>query len=103
MATTHTDMKSLAAILLAVTVSGCAASVPQSGQGTNAIQPIYVDCRHSVTMSRELEDIVANPQQTQHRRWWATFAAIEGSNTPEQRLKSAKAVLWTIRAQCHGF
>lgn len=95
-------MKYYVAIVLAVTVSGCSATVPQQ-QGTNAIQPIYVDCRHSVTMSRELEEIVADPQQTRNRRWWATFAAIEGSQTPEQRLKSAKAVLWTIRTQCQGF
>jgi hypothetical protein len=94
-------MKYYAAIVLAVTVSGCFATVPNQ-QGTNAIQPIYVDCRHGVTLSRELEEIVADLQQNP-RRWQNTFAAIEGSQTPEQRLKSAKAVLWTIRTQCQGF
>jgi hypothetical protein len=95
-------MKSLAVIILTVAASGSFATTVPS-QGTNSIQPIYVDCRHSTTLSRELEEIVADPQQTRNRRWWATFSAIEGSQTPEQRLKSAKAVLWTIRTQCHGF
>lgn len=105
-------MKSLTVLLLAAILAGCASAPAKPtpvrsidndvNRGSNAIQPITVDCRYAGSLSRELQAIIDQPMYYSDR-WGPVFEAIEGSRTQEQRVKSAKAVIWTVRTQCKGF
>ena len=94
----------LLSIALAILLSGCAskASTIVYSASQNPIQPIYVDCTYASFISAELETIIANPYQN-NPRWALKFSAVAGNDTPEQRMKSAKAILWSIRTNCPGF
>lgn len=87
-------MNKLAASLLATVSINAVASLP--------ITPITVDCKYAAAMSRDLEQIIAKPSIT-NRQWDALFATVSGNQTDQQRLQSAKVVLWTIRTQCVGY
>jgi hypothetical protein len=69
---------------------------------TLPIAPISVDCRYAAAMSIDLEKIIANPSNST-RQWDQLFATIAGSQTNQQRISSAKAILWSIRTNCPGF
>ena len=66
------------------------------------IAPVSVDCRYAAAMSMDLEKIIANPSNST-RQWDNLFATIAGSQTNQQRISSAKVVLWSIRTNCPGF
>ena len=66
------------------------------------IAPVSVDCRYAAAMSIDLEKIIANPSNST-RQWDNLFATIAGSQTNQQRISSAKVVLWSIRTNCQGF
>ena len=66
------------------------------------IAPVSVDCRYAAAMSTDLEKIIANPSNST-RQWDNLFATIAGSQTNQQRISSAKVVLWSIRTHCPGF
>jgi len=66
------------------------------------IAPVSVDCRYAAAMSTDLEKIIANPSNST-RQWDNLFATIAGSQTNQQRISSAKVVLWSIRTNCPGF
>lgn len=66
------------------------------------IAPVSVDCRYAAAMSSDLEKIIANPSNST-RQWDNLFATIAGSQTNQQRISSAKVVLWSIRTNCPGF
>ena len=66
------------------------------------IAPVSVDCRYAAAMSTDLEKIIANPSNST-RQWDNLFATIAGSQTNQQRITSAKVVLWSIRTNCPGF
>lgn len=86
-------MNKLAASLLLVSINAVA-SLP--------ITPITIDCKYAAMMSRDLEQIIAKPSVT-NKQWDALFATIAGNQTDQQRVQSAKEVLWTIRTQCVGY
>jgi hypothetical protein len=105
-------MKNVIVLILAAILAGCA-SAPQKlapirtigkeiNRGGNPIQPINVDCRLASALSKELQEIIDQPTHYSDR-WASVFNAIEGADTHEQRVKSAKAVLWTVRTRCRGF
>ena len=81
-------------ILLTLTNSVYAQTLP--------IAPISVDCRYSAPMATDLEKIIADPSNST-RQWDKLFATIAGSQTDQQRISSAKVVLWSIRTNCPGF
>ena len=83
-----------ALILLTLINSVYAQSLP--------IAPVSVDCRYAAAMSTDLEKIIANPSNST-RQWDNLFATIAGSQTNQQRISSAKVVLWSIRTNCPGF
>lgn len=83
----------MAASLLLVSMNAVA-SLP--------ITPITIDCKYAAMMSRDLEQIIAKPSVT-NKQWDALFATIAGNQTDQQRVQSAKEVLWTIRTQCVGY
>ena len=83
-----------ALILLTLTSSVYAQTLP--------IAPISVDCRYAAPMSADLEKIIADPSNST-RQWDKLFATIAGSQTDQQRISSAKVVLWSIRTNCPGF
>lgn len=86
-------MNKMAASLLLVSMNAVA-SLP--------ITPITIDCKYAAMMSRDLEQIIAKPSVT-NKQWDALFATIAGNQTDQQRVQSAKEVLWTIRTQCVGY
>ena len=83
-----------ALILLTLINSVYAQSLP--------IAPVSVDCRYAAAMSIDLEKIIANPSNST-KQWDNLFATIAGSQTNQQRISSAKVVLWSIRTNCPGF
>jgi hypothetical protein len=85
--------KLTASLLMLISVS-TSASLP--------ITPITIDCKYAALMSRDLEQIIAKPSIS-NRQWDALFATVSGNQTDQQRLQSAKVVLWTIRTQCVGY
>jgi len=87
-------MKTLTASLLAVASINAAASL--------SITPMTIDCRHAAAMSRDLEQIIAKPSVS-NRQWDTLFATVAGNQTNQQRIQSAKEILWTIRTQCVGY
>jgi PBP1b-binding outer membrane lipoprotein LpoB len=105
-------MKSVIVLVLAAILAGCASAPRQPApvrtigkeinRGGNPIQPINVDCRVASALSKELQEIINQPTYYSDR-WASVFNAIEGADTHEQRVKSAKAVLWTVRTRCRGF
>lgn len=66
------------------------------------IVPVSVDCRYAAPMSADLEKIIIDPS-TSTRQWDKLFATVAGSQTDQQRISSAKVVLWSIRTNCPGF
>lgn len=86
-------MKTLVALLL-VSSTTFAQQLP--------ISPITVDCRYAIPMSNDLSKIIADPSNS-NRAWDKLFATVLGSQTDQQRIQSAKVILWTIRTQCAGF
>jgi hypothetical protein len=91
--------KTIVGLLTIVNLLGCA-SVPSSSN--NPIAPIAIDCRYATSMSAELERIISNPSVS-YTIWDRTFANLSGHQTAQQRISSAKTVLWTIRLKCPGF
>lgn len=91
-------------LLLPMLLVGCASTVQptQSYNNTNPIQRVSVDCRYSARMSQDLQHIINNPGEDA-KNWTSTFNTISGSSTAQQRVASAKTVLWNIRTQCQGF
>jgi hypothetical protein len=87
-----------------IVLSGCASTVQptQSYSNVNAIQKVTLDCRFAGRMSQDLQFIISNPNEDA-KNWAQTFNTISGSSTPQQRITSAKTVLWNIRTQCQGF
>jgi hypothetical protein len=69
---------------------------------TLPIAPVSVDCRYAAPMSIDLEKIIANPSNST-RHWDNLFATIAGNQTAQQRISSAKVILWSIRTNCPGF
>lgn len=78
------------------------ALVSLSASASLPITPMTIDCRHAAAMSRDLEIIIANPSKS-NRTWDELFATVAGNQTDQQRIQSAKTVLWTIRTQCVGY
>lgn len=87
-------------MLLSLTLVGCA-SAPPTQITTNPISPVHVNCFYSAQMSAELEGIIANPANMSDR-WEPSFSKLSGSTTIQQRVASAKTVLWSIRTRCPG-
>lgn len=88
----------LAALIATGTVSA-QTSGPASSLG---IQPMAIDCAKAAAMSQELEAIIAEPGK-RNATWDPTLSWVGGVNSTQQRLASAKTVLWNIRTQCRGF
>lgn len=91
-------MKRILIVLAVISIVGCA-SAPQSN---NPIAPINVNCSQSVKMSAELEHIIRNPNAN-IGNWDRVFASLSGHQSAQQRISSAKTVLWTIRTRCPGY
>lgn len=84
--------------LLLVSLVGCAS---QPTVNYNPISQIKIDCRQAVPMSADLQTIILNPN-IDIKRWAGLFAGLSGYSTPDQKVSSAKTVLWTIRTSCPG-
>ena len=91
--------KRILGVLTIVSIIGCA-SAPQSNN--NPIAPININCSKSVQMSAELEHIIRNPNSN-IGNWDRVFASLSGHQSAQQRISSAKTVLWTIRTRCPGY
>jgi hypothetical protein len=80
---------------------GCAS--PQlPPEAPRPMAPLAVDCGYSAQMAGDLESIIQQPAN-KNDMWDTTLARVNGIATPQQRLTSAKTVLWTVRSQCPGF
>lgn len=79
----------------------CSAGIA-AAQSTPAPQPITVDCRYALQMQTDLEQIIARPTAS-NSVWDKTLSWVGGTGSPQQRLASAKTMLWTIRTQCRGY
>ncbi len=92
------------ALVAVLVLSGCASTVQptQSYGNVNPIQKVTVDCRFASRMSQDLQFIINNPGEDP-KNWTQTFNTISGSTTHQQRIASAKTVLWNIRTQCQGY
>lgn len=66
------------------------------------LQPVAVDCAHASRMMGELEAIAAEPAKS-NATWDSTLGWVGGVQNPQQRLASAKTMLWTIRTQCRVY
>ena len=86
----------------ALLLSGCATTENLTSSPNLALSQMHVDCRYGSMMSADLERIIKNPQY-EYPVWRRAFGDLAGHATLEQRVASAKAVLWTIRTQCKGF
>ena len=92
----------------AIILAGCASQQPQytryvaQSSPNQPIRSIGVDCRYAPNYYGELESIIANPLKSD-TMWEETFATVHGTNTPQQRMASAKTVLWSVRTQCPGY
>jgi hypothetical protein len=94
-------MKSCLAIAAVLCLGACATQAPQ-GSSAPGLQQVTVDCAHASNMSGELEAIIAEPART-NTTWDSTLDWVGGVRSPQQRLASAKTLLWTIRTQCRGY
>ena len=92
-------MKRTMGVIAIASIVGCA-SAPQSNN--NPIAPININCSQSAQMSAELENIIRNPHSN-IGNWDRVFASLSGHQTAQQRISSAKNVLWTIRTRCPGY
>ncbi len=90
----------LRVLLLSMSLVGCT-SVPAPQATTNPISPIHVNCYYSMALSAELAQIIDNPN-TMSSKWEHTFSKLSGYSTAQQKVSSAKSVLWTIRTRCPG-
>jgi hypothetical protein len=89
--------------LIIISLVGCASNTVQPTPNTiNPISKVTIDCRYSTAMSLDLQNIILNPN-LDTRDWNRTFAGISGYLTTDQKVASAKAVLWNIRTQCPGY
>jgi hypothetical protein len=91
--------KTIVGLLTIVSIVSCA-SAPQSVN--NPIAPITINCPQATQMSAELEYIIQNPNSN-IGNWTRVFASLSGHQTAQQRISSAKNVLWTIRTRCPGY
>jgi type IV pilus biogenesis protein CpaD/CtpE len=91
-------MKRILSVLAIANIVGCASAPPPS----NPIAKLSINCPQATQMSTELDYIIRNPNSN-IGNWGATFASLNGFQTTEQRISSAKTVLWTIRTRCPGF
>lgn len=91
--------KTIVGLLTITSIVGCA-TAPQSVN--NPIAPITINCPQATQMSNELEHIIRNPNSN-IGNWTRVFATLSGHQTAQQRISSAKTVLWTIRTRCPGF
>jgi hypothetical protein len=94
------NVKYLAVAVLCL--SGCKTTENLTSSPNLALGQMHVDCRYGSMMTADLERIIANPQY-EYPVWRRAFSDLAGHATPDQRVASAKAVLWTIRTQCKGF
>ena len=95
-------IKSLVIIGLALSASLNVLAQTSGSASALAIQPMAVDCAQAASMSQELEAIIAEPGK-RNATWDPTLSWVGGINSAQQRLASAKTVLWNIRTQCRGF
>jgi len=100
----------LVPIVLSLAVVGCSTTNPPAplvdglahSIAPRPMAPININCDWSGKMAADLERIIQNPQ-LYNSVWDPTFNEIAGTRTAQQRLSSAKTVLWTVRTRCPGF
>jgi len=88
-------------LVLCGLLTGCATS----SSVTTAEQPInkiHINCAYAGKMSHDLEQIIRNPG-IEYPEWRTSFAGLSGYQTSQQRLSSAKTILWSIRTNCRGY
>ena len=95
-------------VLVPIALLGCATDT--SYNRNTPIVPVRVVCSQAAQSSAELENIIRNPNlmvigawgRNSVPDWNSTFSNLYGNQTAEQRISSAKTVLWTIRTRCPG-
>lgn len=87
-------------VLLPIALLGCATDAPY--HQNNPIVHVRVVCSQAAQSSAELEHIIRNPNFMMLGNWTRTFSTLSGYQTAQQRILSAKTVLWTIRSRCPG-
>lgn len=87
-------------VLMPIALLGCATDAPY--HHNNPIVHVKVVCSQAAQSSAELEYIIRNPNFMVLGNWARTFSTLSGYQTAEQRISSAKTVLWTIRSRCPG-
>ncbi len=95
-------MKHLLLVSMLAGIASTSVAQTKNAASALAIQPMTVDCVQAASMSQELEAIIADPGK-RNATWDPTLAWVGGALSPQQRLASAKTVLWNIRTQCRGF
>ena len=94
-------MKLLALSVVCASMVGCA-SAPATTASAPTPRAVNVDCRYAPQMLNDLENIIAQPSAS-NAVWDKTLGWVGGVGSPQQRLASAKTMLWNIRTQCRGY
>ena len=85
-------------LLATIVLTGCAS---QPSVVSNPIRPVHVNCYQAAQHSADLQQIIDNPSVSSGY-WNNAFDQLSGRETHQQRVSSAKTVLWTIRTRCPG-
>lgn len=88
-------------VLVTALLTGCSSTSHNVVTG-NPLGPINVNCGYSRPMSLDLQHVIADPK-TKSIYWENTFEQLSGNRNSEDRISSAKTILWTIRTRCPGF
>ncbi len=85
-------------LLTTILLTGCAS---QQTVVSNPIHPVRVNCNNAHQQIIDLQKIIDNPTVSSGY-WNSAFDQLSGRETYQQRVSSAKTVLWTIRTRCPG-
>lgn len=88
-------------LILCGLLTGCASSTPVTSV-QQPISPVQVHCAWAGRMSHDLEKVIQYPN-AEYLEWRQSFASLSGYSTAQQRVSSAKTILWSIRTNCRGY
>lgn len=86
-------------LLATIVLSGCASN--SQPVASNPMHPIHLNCNNAHQYSADLQQVISNPNVSSGY-WNNAFDKLSGRETHQQRIASAKTVLWTIRTRCPG-
>lgn len=89
-------------LILCGLLAGCASAPSPTANLQNPINRVNVNCGFAAKMSQDLARIIENPN-ADYPEWRQSFASLSGYSTVQQRVSSAKTILWSIRTNCPGF